>query len=135
MFWLGRYAERVENVGRLLRAIGQRLAESDPAHLATLKVLTRFRTKRACAKQERRQFGSAGRNKITDHLGPQWVIAATGDPKVVNGVPANVARLFFCATQLRERMSLDHWRTVQRLAHVHEPVPQVWKPRSRFSTG
>ena len=52
------------------------------------------------------------------------MIAATGDPKVVNGVPANTARLFFCATQLRERMSLDHWRTVQRLAHVHEPVPQ-----------
>ena len=45
LFWLGRYTERVENVGRLLRAVGQRLAESDPAHLATLKVLTRLSDK------------------------------------------------------------------------------------------
>jgi uncharacterized alpha-E superfamily protein len=62
--------------------------------------------------------------KLPVSLGPEWVIAATGDPKVLNGVPANTARLLFCATQLRERMSLDHWRTVQRLAHVHEPTPQ-----------
>ncbi len=40
LFWMGRYAERVENIGRLLRAVGQRLTESDPAHLPTLKVLT-----------------------------------------------------------------------------------------------
>ncbi|HEX2931016.1 MAG TPA: alpha-E domain-containing protein, partial [Candidatus Binatia bacterium] len=26
--------------------------------------------------------------------------------------------------QLRDRMSVDHWRTVQRLARAHEPAPQ-----------
>ncbi len=40
LFWMGRYAERVENIGRLLRSVAQRLTESDPTHLATLKVLT-----------------------------------------------------------------------------------------------
>ncbi len=125
LFWLGRYTERVENVGRLLRAVGQRLAESDPAHLATLKVLTRLSDK-ARLREAREKASSIAptATKSPVSLGPEWVIAATGDPKVVNGVPANAARLFFCATQLRERMSLDHWRTVQRLAHVHEPVPQ-----------
>ena len=125
LFWLGRYTERVENVGRLLRAVGQRLAESDPAHLATLKVLTRLSDK-ARLREAREKASSIAptATKSPVSLGPEWVIAATGDPQVVNGVPANAARLFFCATQLRERMSLDHWRTVQRLAHVHEPVPQ-----------
>ena len=125
LFWLGRYTERVENVGRLLRAVGQRLAESDPAHLATLKVLTRLSDKaRLREAGEKASSVATAATKSPVSLGPEWVIAATGDPKVVNGVPANTARLFFCATQLRERMSLDHWRTVQRLAHVHEPAPQ-----------
>ncbi len=125
LFWLGRYTERVENVGRLLRAVGQRLAESDPAHLATLKVLTRLSDKARLREASEKASASApAATKSPVSLGPEWVIAATGDPKVVNGVPANAARLFFCATQLRERMSLDHWRTVQRLAHVHEPAPQ-----------
>ena len=125
LFWLGRYTERVENVGRLLRAVGQRLAESDPAHLATLKVLTRLSDKARLREASEKASASApAATKSPVSLGPEWVIAATGDPKVVNGVPANTARLFFCATQLRERMSLDHWRTVQRLAHVHEPAPQ-----------
>jgi len=43
---------------------------------------------------------------------------------MLNGIPANTARLFYCATQLRDRMSVDHWRTVQRLARAHQPVPQ-----------
>ena len=125
LFWLGRYTERVENVGRLLRAVGQRLAESDPAHLATLKVLTRLSDKaRLREANEKASSVAPAATKSPGSLGPAWVIAATGDPKVVNGVPANTARLFSCATQLRERMSLDHWRTVQRLAHVHEPAPQ-----------
>ncbi|HYJ16179.1 MAG TPA: circularly permuted type 2 ATP-grasp protein [Candidatus Limnocylindria bacterium] len=124
LFWLGRYTERVENVGRLLRAVGQRLAESDPAHLATLKVLTRLSDKARLREAREKASSVAPATKSPVSLGPEWVIAATGDPQVVNGVPANAARLFFCATQLRERMSLDHWRTVQRLAHVHEPVPQ-----------
>ncbi|MGZ8483245.1 MAG: circularly permuted type 2 ATP-grasp protein [Candidatus Binatia bacterium] len=125
LFWMGRYTERVENVGRLLRAVGQRLAESDPAHLATLKLLTRLSDKaRLREPSENASSLTPAAKKLPVSLGPEWVIAATGDPKVLNGVPANTARLLFCATQLRERMSLDHWRTVQRLAHVHEPTPQ-----------
>lgn len=125
LFWMGRYAERVENIGRLLRAVGQRLAESDPAHWATLKVLTllsdkaRLREPAAAASSP-----VSAKKKLPTSVGPEWVIAAVGDPKILNGIPANTARVLFCASQLRERMSLDHWRTVQRLAHVHEQAPQ-----------
>mgnify|MGYP003693843145 CR=1 FL=1 len=42
----------------------------------------------------------------------------------MNGLPANTARLLYCTTQLRDRISLDNWHTVQRLAHAHEPAPQ-----------
>jgi uncharacterized alpha-E superfamily protein len=109
----------------LLRAIGQRLAESDPAHLATLKVLT-FLSDKARLREPvaTENAPSAAKKKQPPNHGPEWVIAAVGDPKVLNGIPANTARLHYCVTQVRGRMSIDHWRTVQRLAHVHEPTPQ-----------
>jgi uncharacterized circularly permuted ATP-grasp superfamily protein/uncharacterized alpha-E superfamily protein len=125
LFWMGRYAERVENIGRLLRAIGQRLTESDPAHLATLKVLTLLSDKARLRELAATASAPApAQKKLPANPGPEWVVAAVGDPKVLNGIPANTARLLFCATQLRERMSLDHWRTVQRLAREHEQAPQ-----------
>jgi len=68
---------------------------------------------------------AAAKKKMSPILGPEWLIAAVTDPKLPNGIPATTARLQFCATQLRDRMSLDHWRTVQRLAHVHEQASQT----------
>ncbi len=125
LFWMGRYTERVENIGRLLRAVGQRLAESDPAYLATLEVLHLLADKaRLREPAESASAPVSAKKKLQPMVGPQWVIAAVGDVESLNGISANTTRLLYCATQLRERMSLDHWRTVQRLAHLHEPTPQ-----------
>ena len=125
LFWMGRYAERVENIGRLLRSVGQRLAESDPAHWATLKVLTVLSDKARLREPVKTERSPAPeKKKVPLSLGPEWVIAAVGDPKILNGIPANTSRLLYCASQLRGRMSLDHWRTVQRLAHEHDQAPQ-----------
>jgi len=124
LFWMGRYAERVENIGRLLRSVGQRLTESDPAHLTTLKVLTLLADKARLREPVLTASSPAtAMKKLPPSVGPEWVIAAVGDPKLQTGIPANTARLLYCATQLRGRMSLDHWRTVQRLAHEHEQAP------------
>jgi uncharacterized circularly permuted ATP-grasp superfamily protein/uncharacterized alpha-E superfamily protein len=125
LFWMGRYGARVENVGRLLRATAQRLTESDPTHLAIVKILTALADKarlREIASEP--ASGQAAKKKPPAGKTPEWVIAAAGDPSLLNGMPANTGRLFYCATQLRDRMSVDHWRTVQRLARAHEPVPQ-----------
>jgi uncharacterized circularly permuted ATP-grasp superfamily protein/uncharacterized alpha-E superfamily protein len=125
LFWMGRYAERIEDIGRLLRSAGHRLAETDPAHLAALRILTLLADKARL--REPAPGASANvqtKKKLPSSLGPEWVTGAVGDPQVSNGIPANTSRLLFCATQLRERMSLDHWRTVQRLAHEHEQAPQ-----------
>jgi len=125
LFWMGRYGARVENVGRLLRATAQRLTESDPAHLAIVKILTALADKaRLREVTSEPASGQAAKKKPPAGKTPEWVIAAAGDPSLLNGMPANTGRLFYCATQLRDRMSVDHWRTVQRLARAHEPVPQ-----------
>ncbi len=125
LFWMGRYAERIDSTARLLRAVGQRLAESDPAHLATLKVLTLLADKARLREPAGRSTATTAAGKLPPDLGPQWVVAAVADPKVANGIAANMARLLYCATQLRDRMSIDHWRTVQRLASAQEQTPQT----------
>jgi uncharacterized circularly permuted ATP-grasp superfamily protein/uncharacterized alpha-E superfamily protein len=123
LFWMGRYGARVENVGRLLRATAQRLTESDPSHLATVKILTAL-ADTARLREVAPASGRAGKKKTKAGAAPEWVVAAAGDSSVLHGIPANTARLFYCATQLRDRMSADHWRTVQQLARAHESVPQ-----------
>ncbi len=128
LFWMGRYAERVENVGRLLRSTAQRLTESDPSRLAEVKVLTNL-SERARLRELATESTAAaqGRKKAPTTTGAEWLITAVGDPRVINGMAANTARVLYCATQLRDRVSLDHWRTVQRLARAHEPAPQTFE--------
>jgi uncharacterized alpha-E superfamily protein len=127
LFWMGRYAARVENIARLLRATVQRLTESDPSRLLEVKVLSALsETARLYNRGEetapaQRKKGAAA-NAVSD-----WLLAAVGDPTIGNGVAANTARVLYCATQLRERMSLDHWRAVQRLAREHDPAPQSFE--------
>ena len=127
---MGRYAERVESMGRLLRATALRLIESDPSTLAGLEALTAL-----CESARLREmFPAAQTQSLTKKTatkaangGEDWLLAAVGDPRVLNGLPANTARLLYCATQLRDRISLDNWHTVQRLARAHEPPPQDMK--------
>jgi uncharacterized circularly permuted ATP-grasp superfamily protein/uncharacterized alpha-E superfamily protein len=124
LFWMGRYGARVENIARLLRATVQRLTESDPSRLLEVKVLyalsESMRLRDGIEQPEppeRKKKPPAGTNS-------EWVLTAVGDPAIGNSVAANTARVLYCATQLRERMSLDHWRAVQRLARAHEPPPE-----------
>jgi uncharacterized alpha-E superfamily protein len=127
LFWMGRYAERVESVGRLLRATALRLVESDPSNSAGVEVLTALcESARLGEVSPAATTPSSTRKKAkkTVNGGDDWLLAAVGDPRVANGVPANTARLLYCATQLRDRISLDNWHTVQRLAHAHEPAPK-----------
>ncbi len=125
LFWLGRYTERVENIGRLLRATAERLTESDPSRLAAVRVLTTLSEKeRLCEPARDSTASSQSKKKPALITGSGWLLGAVGDGRVINGIAANTARVLFCATQLRDRMSVDHWRTVQHLAHAHEPAPQ-----------
>jgi uncharacterized circularly permuted ATP-grasp superfamily protein/uncharacterized alpha-E superfamily protein len=120
LFWMGRYAERVESVARLLRSVAQRLVEVDPSRLSTVRVLA------ALAQKTRLRESDAEQAQLAPNKnnGADWLLAAVGDANVANGIPGNTTRLLYCAVQLRERMSMDQWRTVQRLARAHEPAPQ-----------
>lgn len=125
LFWMGRYTGRVENVGRLLRSTAQRQTESDPAQLATVKILAALADNARLRELASASTPAQAKKSSVAAESAKWVIAAAGDASLLNGIAANTSRLFHCATQLRDRMSVDHWRTVQRLARAHEPVPQT----------
>ena len=126
LFWMGRYSERVESVGRLLRATALRLVESDPSTSAAVEVLTALCENARLGEIAPTAAHSSSRKKQKIvNGGDDWLLAAVGDPRAVNGLPANTARLLYCTTQLRDRISLDNWHTVQRLAHAHEPAQDL----------
>lgn len=123
LFWMGRYTGRIESVARLLRAVAQRVVEGDPSRLAAIRVLGAMAQTARLRESTAESARAMTKNKTAD--GSDWLVAAVGSGTVINGIPANTARLLYCAVQLRERMSVDQWRAVQRLARMHEPAPQT----------
>lgn len=125
MFWLGRYGERIENVARLLRAIAQRLTDSDPSRMAAVKTLTAWADKARLRElaSEPEAARSTKKKKTVDVAESDWLLTSLYSPKAINGIAANTARLYYCASQLRDRISLDNWHTIQGLARAHEPAP------------
>jgi len=57
---------------------------------------------------------------------PDFLLAAVADPAAIGGLAANVLRLHACASQVRERMSMDNWHMFNRLLQrLPGPQPTV----------
>ena len=102
LFWYGRYAERCDQLARLLRiglnaAIDSEATEAAVARVAAAMGLPIDREQPALA----------------------WSDAATQDTDAF-GLPSQLRQLNQVAFSLRERMSLDNWQAVNRL--VQDPV-------------
>jgi uncharacterized circularly permuted ATP-grasp superfamily protein/uncharacterized alpha-E superfamily protein len=98
LFWFGRYGERCDDLARLLRvALNAGLQEKDPTALPLAELGMRV-----------------GLSLRRDALAQDWCAAATLD--LEHGLPANLRQLARVAYSLRERISLDHWRALNRLA-------------------
>lgn len=98
LFWLGRYNERCENKVRLVRA--------------TLGVRS-GRQVWDSALQSCRQFGL-----LSDKVDLR---ATLFDPTQFSSLAADCNRLNWCATQVRGRLSVEHWRTISLLRRqMHE---------------
>lgn len=98
LFWFGRYAERCDDTARLLRTGINSLVQDAGEITQALAVL---------AERE-------GLEALPARGTGPWCRAATleTDPA---GLPAQLAHLTRVAFGLRERMSLDNWRAINRL--------------------
>ena len=107
IFWLGRYVERCENSTRLLRAaigrVEEALDQNDPARaIYTARIMARLGL----------------------HIPPQALEAPETLPRALiahhlgggeGGLSGQVDRLLRVVINLRDRLSVDTWRALQRL--------------------
>ena len=103
LFWLGRYAERLELTIRMARVVMQRLASE--------RGLVQSREAQSCvALMVEIGLLPTGTTSLRDHLQ-----ALLQDPKRDGSVPDLLGRLRYNASAARDRLSDDMWRLFNRL--------------------
>jgi uncharacterized circularly permuted ATP-grasp superfamily protein/uncharacterized alpha-E superfamily protein len=105
LFWFGRYAERSDDSARLLRLALNQILDSDDDENS-------FEPMVALA----RAFNLIGADEDAETA----LLAAATQEKNAFGLPANLRNLEQVAFNLRDRMSMDNWRTINAL--VKDPV-------------
>ncbi len=114
LFWLGRHVERCEGSARLMRSILMRLiSESGPSHASLLAVLLRA-TDHATSPGDT-NLGEAGEFDAR-------VMSLLFDPTDSGSLRSMLAALQQGATAVRDRISLDTWRILQRIDDDFSPI-------------
>ncbi len=118
LFWMGRYAERSENSARLMRAVLSRLPYGDPAVSTGSQPVVS-----TCA-----SHGLLGATATADVVAADWqphefertIVRGLFDRRTLQSVAFNVDRTVRTAGAVRDRLSTDNWRELNRLAELLE---------------
>ncbi len=126
LFWFGRNAERCDNIARLLRVslnfLFNVLPASQSAEWATVKSLCQqfdliegkpVPVKKA-AQSQSQGLPPAAPAPLSDSQIETVLLLAVVSPEVP-GLARQQQQLFNSASQLRERLSIDNWRALNRL--------------------
>ena len=113
LFWFGRYCERCDNTARLLRAlIAQHIEHRDIAQHALMQL---------CRKTGLLQDDALG--ALSAGEVEAAIRAAVLDPMHPGSLAAGLHQLSGVAFSLRERLSIDNWRIISRLADDLDGTP------------
>ena len=108
LFWLGRYSERFDNSARMLRVVLNRLVgsggEKTPAVAASLELALQLGV--LPKPEEDAEVGEG-----SEHV----LLEAIYDPNQPGSLAGNIRHLLWSATHVRERLSLDHWHSLNSL--------------------
>jgi uncharacterized circularly permuted ATP-grasp superfamily protein/uncharacterized alpha-E superfamily protein len=126
LFWLGRYAERTESFVRILRAVASRLSDEPAGALdVARKLLIPFSQASDSPIEE-----IAGEAELTEEL--RLLIYGR---RLSRGLQRLLLRVEQTAWSVRDRLSLDTWRTIHALTAYEElPPPDApfEAPAARF---
>lgn len=109
LFWFGRYTERFDDTARLLRVALSRLVDAGGETTPELEAVVEL-----CVLAGLVAPGREGEDGA-------WVpvetrlLAAIFDAGAENSLAAAIRRLLWSAAQVRERLSGDHWHSLNRL--------------------
>ena len=123
LFWLGRYAERSENTARLLRSVLSRLADADASsgslHAAFLRVCER-QGLLAVADADAAPVASRDRS---DASFLHELLDGLFDPDEHRSLRFNVEQTVRVAGAVRDRLSSDNWRVLNRMTQLFTKWP------------
>ncbi len=108
LFWLGRYSERFDDSARMLRVTLSRVVEAGgektPAVASAMEMAERLHILPGEDEDTEIEPGS-------EHV----LLEAIYDPAQPGSLAGNIRSLMWSATHVRERLSLDHWHSLNRL--------------------
>jgi len=108
LFWLGRYSERFDDSARMLRVALSRVVEAGgektPAVVSAIELAERLGVLPGPGEDTEIKEGS-------EHA----LLEAIYDPAQPGSLAGNIRNLMWSATHVRERLSLDHWHSLNRL--------------------
>ena len=108
LFWLGRYSERFDDSARMLRVALSRLVEAaghkTSAVESALELATRLHILPDPEEDSEIKEGS-------EHA----LLEAIYDPEQPGSLAGTIREVMWSATHVRERLSLDHWHSLNRL--------------------
>ncbi|HEX6736234.1 MAG TPA: circularly permuted type 2 ATP-grasp protein, partial [Azonexus sp.] len=108
LFWFGRYSERFDDSARMLRVALSRLVEAGgektPAVATALELAMQLRILPGPDEDTEVRQGS-------EHA----LLEAIYDPEQPGSLAGTIRSLMWSATHIRERLSLDHWHSLNRL--------------------
>jgi uncharacterized alpha-E superfamily protein len=113
LFWLGRYAERSENCARLVRAALLRLAEADAVSLKLRGVILDAGRRHGILSPA--SLADAGRDEATT-FNERALIESLFDRESCQGLGFNIDQTVRVAGAVRDRLSSDNWRILNRLS-------------------
>ncbi len=109
LFWLGRYAERFDDSARMLRVALSRLVEAGgqktPAVASAIELAERLDIVPVPEEDAPDLEGD----------GEHALLEAIYDPAQPGSLAGSIRSLMWSATHVRERLSLDHWHSLNRL--------------------
>lgn len=109
LFWLGRYSERFDNTARLLRVSLQRLHEAVSERSAELETLLRLGDALELLPEEEDEG-------VTQNHEAR-LFQAVYDLELTGSLAADIGRAVWSATQVKERLSVDHWHSMNSVQH------------------
>lgn len=108
LFWLGRYSERFDDSARMLRVSLSRIVEAGGEKNSAIdSSMELARRLRILPRPEEDTEAKAG----SEHM----LLEAIYDPEQPGSLAGNIRNLMWSATHVRERLSLDHWHSLNRL--------------------
>lgn len=118
LFWLGRYSERFDDSARMLRVALSRVVEAggekSSAVASSMELARRLRILPRPEDDIQAKEGS-------EHM----LLEAIYDPEQPGSLAGNIRNLMWSAAHVRERLSLDHWHSLNRLQREQQAAQRI----------